>query len=330
LAELALDVRGIRAVFLGDEDAVSELGVHFAAFVTAPGGGRADIQVELVRGAPTLDVPERMVADQVVDRGVVYNRGSVTWVDHFGHATTRFDFDEERGRIVAPRVEDLVELGYLALHSRLGAHLERRGFFRLHCLGLVVGGRAGLVLAPSGGGKSRLALAALTRTRAQLLGDDVVLVDSEGRVHGFHSPIGVSGPETGAALGTVRAFPRRLHPAKWMVELAGLETRLARGPVDPVLVAIARRVTTGPSALAPASAAEIRAALFRDLVVGLGVPQVIELVARRGARDLAGLAPTALRRARAALALARRVDGRFLDVGAPEEAAELVVEALSR
>jgi hypothetical protein len=115
-----------------------------------------------------------------------------------------------------------------------------------------------------------------------------------------------------------------------MIELDGLGPRLAQGPFPPHLIAISRRVTGGESTLAPASGAEIRGALFRDLVVGLGVPQVLELVARRGARDLARLAPTALRRARAALSIARGARGAVLDVGTPESAVDLLVEALSR
>jgi hypothetical protein len=329
LADLSLSVHGIRTRVSGDQDAVAELAVHFFAFRVPGSVASPDIDVVLRRGEPGMDAPERLVADQVVDRGVVYNRGPVTWVDHFGHATSRYDFDAERGLVAAPKVADLVELGYLMIHSRLGVHLERRGFHRLHCLGLEMNGKAALVLSPSGGGKSRLAFTALLGTDARLLGDDVVLVDRQGLVRGFHSPIGVSDPEQGRRLGAVRAFHRRLHPTKWMIELDGLRSRLAEGPVRPALVAIARRVSAGESALTPASGGELRAALFRDLVIGLGVPQVLEMVARRGARDLARLAPTALRRGRAALALARGARGATLDIGTPESAVRLLVEALS-
>ena len=279
MSDLTLSVHGVVARLRGDDEALAELASHFAAFVVTA-ASEAAFEVELTKGAPTLDVPNRLVADQVVDRGVVYNLGDVTWVDHFGKATSRYDFAAERGSIVARDVEDLVELGYLMVHSRLGVLLERRGLHRLHCIGVCVGANAALVLAPSGGGKSRLAIAILTHTRAKLLGDDMVLVDRGGRVHGFHSPIGVSTKEQGEALGSVRSFRRRLHPPKWIVELDALGARLADGPVDPRLIVLARRVSEGPSALVPLSPWDIRAALWRDLVIGLGLPQVLELVAR--------------------------------------------------
>lgn len=330
MSELTLSVHGVTARLRGDHEALAELAIHFAAFVSAGGPEDPEFGVELLRGAPVLDVPGRLVADQVVDRGVVYNRGDVTWVDHFGKATSRYDFGADRGRVVAFDVEDLVELGYLMVHSRLGVLLERNGLFRLHCLGLVVDGNAALVLAPSGGGKSRLAVALLTHTRAVLLGDDLVLVDMSGRVRGFHSPLGVSKREQGEPLGRVRSFNRRLHPPKWVVELDGLGPRLASGPVKPRLIVVARRVSEGESALVPLPGRELRSALWRDLVVGLGLPQVLELVARRGARDLGSLLPSAARRVRAAVALGRGARGATLEVGSPEGAALLLVAELSR
>jgi hypothetical protein len=79
----------------------------------------------------------------------------------------------------------------------------------------------------------------------------------------------------------------------------------------------------------PLSRWDVQAALWRDLVIGLGLPQVLELVARRGAKDLGSLLPTAVRRARAAAALGRGARGALLEVATPESAAELLVAALT-
>lgn len=325
--DLFLDVHGVTARIGGDADALARISVHFGAF-RSRSAAEPCFRVELLRQAPSLDVPTRLTSDQVVDRGVVYNAGSTTWVDHHGQAVSCYDFATERGRILAPQVEDLVELGYLMVHSRLGVHLERRGLYRLHCLGIVIDGKAALVLSPSGGGKSRLALSVLSTTDAKLLGDDLVLVDRRGRVHPFHSPIGVSKPEHGKPLGVVHAFHRRLHPPKWIVELDPSE-RLARSAAEVRLVAIAKRASSGPSALVPVRRAAMQAALWRDLVVGLGLPQVLELVARRGARDLVSFAPTALSRMRAARALARKAQAATLELADPDAAAELLVRRLA-
>jgi hypothetical protein len=225
-------------------------------------------------------------------------------------------------------VEDLVELGYLIVHSRLGEHLERRGYCRLHCAGLALGPQAALILAPSGGGKSTLTLAALAQPELRILGDDMVLIDRRGLAHPFPSPIGVPRPEVGRTFGRTRRFSRRLHPEKWLLELDGIADRLERGPLEVAWIFLAHRVSQPPTVLAEASPGQVASTLFRDLVIGLGLPQVLELVARRGVRDLARLAPSAGRRLVAATALARRAHGAVLEIHDPERAMDLVLERL--
>ncbi len=326
---LCLDVQGVTARLTGDADALDELAAHFFAYragaVSAP-----DLVIHFVRGAGVVEGGERLRADQVLDRGLVYNAGKVTWVDHHGHGVTRYDFGAERGAITAPETDDLVEMGYLMLHSRIGVLLERRGFVRLHCVGLELGGRAALLLGPSGAGKSTLALAALRRADVRLLGDDMVLIDASGKASSFHSPVGGASADALRAFGAVRPFRRRHHPPKWTLDLAATSHRRADGPCSVALIAELARVNRGPSRLEPLSRADTGRILFRDLVIGLGLPQVFELVARRGARDLVSLAPSAFRRVRAAERLLFTARGARLEVSNPDEALELVVRALAR
>lgn len=327
-SSLALDFHGVAVLCRGDADAIEGMRLHFAAHVAEREVAAPAIEVELLREAPSLPLEGRSVADQVVERGVVYNRGERTVVDHHGRATSLYDFGTERGEIRAPDVDDLVELGYLMVHSRVGLHLERRGLVRLHALSFTTGGRAAVVLAPSGGGKSTLARAILRGGRARLLGDDLILVDALGRGHAFHSPIGLTSPEQAAGIGRAVPFSRRLHSPKWLIPLEDLEGRLESGPLPIELVALACRVSEGPSRLVPVSRGEVAGALFRDMVVGLGLPQVLELVARRGARDLPRQLPSAARRARAAMAVVARARGARLEAADPDEAAGMLVDAL--
>jgi hypothetical protein len=327
--ELSLDVYGVTVTLRGDAEALAGLRRHFAAFV-AEGPIDAALTIALERRAPRLDMPARLRAEQILERGIVYNDGPRTWVDHHGAALSHYDFARERGAVLAPDPVDLVELGYLMVHSRLGVLLEARGFARLHALGLALGSCAALVLCPSGGGKSRLAIAALARGGVELLGDDIVLLDREGRAHGFPQPLGIPRPEAAQGLGPAVSFVRRHHPPKWLIELGPLEPRLARGPKRVALIALCRRVSAAPSRLLPASRAALLGELWRDMVIGLGLPQVFELVARRGARDLGKLGPSALLRGRRALSVARGARGVVLEVFDPESAIDALHAELER
>jgi hypothetical protein len=324
-----LEIYGVHVEVHGDETAVRSLGVHFGAFVAKPANA-VSIRVELRRDRPALPSSPRLRADQVLERGIVYNQGELTWVDHHGVALTHYDFSRERGAVTAEDPNDLVELGYLMIHSRVGVLLEERGLVRVHALGVGLNGRAAVVLTPSGGGKSRLALAILKRTSAELLGDDVVLLDARGRAYPFPHPIGIPSPESASGLGPAAEFVRRQHPTKWLLELGDLGHRLAKEPHEVKVLALYRRVSAPPSRTAPASTASAAQALFRDLVVGLGLPQVLELVARRGLADIPGLLPVALGRARVAAGILKCAHAITLEVSDAETAAEVLVAELAR
>lgn len=325
-----LDVYGVVVRIDGDEAACAALARHFAAFVVEHVAAPPSVRVTLRRERTPIDLPAGHPADQIVERGLVYNLGARTIVDHHGHATSRFDFAREEGSIEAEALEDRVELGYLLVSSRLGTHLEARGYTRVHGIGLAHRDRTALVLAPSGGGKSTLARALLRHTEATLLGDDMVLLDRHGRIHPFPTPVGLTDPAQAEGLGTPVPFARRLHPPKWILPLDAIAARIERRVLPLDAVVVLRRVVGPRAALHDVGRARVAGPLARDAVVGLGLPQVVEWIVRHGARDLPGLAPTAARRAVAVAAALARAEGLLLDAGPPEDAARRLVDHLAR
>lgn len=327
MSGLSLDVHGIRVVVEGDDDALRGIARQFEAFIR-PERGAPDVTIRVSAERPALDLPEGTAADQIVDRGLVYNLGATTVVDHHGHATSRYDFAREQGRVEAESVADRVELAYLMISSRLGEKLEARGLVRVHGVGFAVGGRAALVLAPSGGGKSTLARALLRRPDVLLLGDDLVLLDRRGFVVPFPTPIGLTDPAQANGLGEPVPFPRRLHPPKWVLPIEGFGARVGTAPVPLAAVVVLRRVVGRRAALREVGRDQVAGALFRDAIVGLGLPQVLELVARRGVADLPRLVPSALTRTRAVAMALGRSRAYVLDAGPPEQAADRLVSML--
>lgn len=322
------DVHGVGLSVSGDEAAVEGVTVQLAGFHRPELLGDLVVQVRLTRDRPTLPQDQRWRSDQVLERGIVYNQGNHCWVDHHGLATSHYDYAREVGEVTAPATADLIELGFLMVHSRLGVLLERRGLVRAHGVGFALEGKAGLVLTPSGGGKSRLAIGLLGQAGVTLLSDDMVLLDTAGRAHPFPHPIGVSDPDHAGGLGPLRSFARRHHGTKWLIELDELLPRHERGPLPLRLLAMANRVSCPPSSVTPAPRRALAGALWRDVVVGLGLPQVLELVARSGARDLWRQAPSAWRRARAAAAVLGRARTVRLDIADPDSAAQALVDEL--
>lgn len=326
---VAVTLRGVTVAVVGPPEAIVRLEVLFG--LAARGGGASPrAQVELVQGEPRLILPRRAVADQIVPRGVVYNHGACTWVRHHGWAITEYDFAAERGRITAPRVDDLVELAYLTVLSRAGALLEREGYVRVHAAAFRHGDRGALFLAPSGGGKSSLVHRLLRADGVRVLGDDVALLDRRGRIHPFPTSIGVRDPDGAEGLGVAHPFQRRFHGLKWVVDSRDLADRFAEDPAPLERIYLGRWVSAPPSRARRASTREQLSALGRELVVGAGLPQVVELVIPRGVRDAPSQLPSLLRRLGAAARVLAQARGLALEAHDPEALGDLVLEDLRR
>ena len=179
---LCFDFHGVRVALDGDAAVVEELARDFAWFRATQ--GPCGLALEVLRTTPERfhgrarawpRTPRYRVADAGSWRTVLYRDGSrLVW-----------DFAARRGTATSPEAWRLRELGYLTILSRVGEALEARGWNRVHALGLTLRGEAGLVLLPSGGGKSVLALAALRAEGWGLLSDDTPLIRSDGTVRAF-------------------------------------------------------------------------------------------------------------------------------------------------
>lgn len=216
--------------------------------------------------------------------------------------------------------ELLHEIAYLLILSTVGEHLDRRGVHRVHALGVSHGGRGILLLLPSGGGKSTMALRLLREPGFALIGEDTPLVERDGTLLPFPLRLGVRpGEDTGVAPEHVRTVRRMEFDPKTLVDIDVFRDRIVNGPVAPAAILVGERNLGRVSSIEPLAHAPALGALVKNMVVGLGVYQGMEFVLERGLGDLAGKVGVATARLRAAVRLLRRapahrfVLGRDLD-----------------
>lgn len=312
-----VSVAGARAELFCDDPWVrGELEKDFAAHRGVASGG---VRLELVLG-PAQGRRGRRFRDE----------GPRRLFDYDGRAFAVYDFARERGVVTAADRDLLRELGYLFLQSRLGWELDRRGLHRVHALGVERDGRAGLLILPSGGGKTTTALELIRRPGWRLLGDDHPLVDAaNGELLAFQGRPGLRGraPDWARAE-DLSVFRRRAHGAKSLLDLAALKGRLAAGG-RLAWVAVGVPPSPEPARLRELGFHGVAAALAGPMVVGIGVPQVFEVLwPGKRAAAWAELASVAGRRAVAAMSVAASVKGWSLEMGScPQRAADLVEEA---
>jgi hypothetical protein len=256
--------------------------------------GSAMIRLELTRGAGPavprsgwLRTSEYRVSDAGCRRTIAYSDGSLA----------EYDFRARAGKIWSVDSNRLHELGYLAVLSRIGEELDRRGMHRVHALGFGASGLGGLLLMPSGAGKSVLALELLRGGRLGLLSDDTPLVTRDLRLLAFPLRLGF-GPGadlTGVPERWQRAMHRRCYGPKRLVDLGFFRDRVPRELTAKWLM-VGKRVAGAAAGIEPAPRLTGLLALGLNLVVGVGIAQMSEYMLRPSP-SLAGIAGSRLRTA---------------------------------
>ncbi len=321
---IAFRVHGVRAVVRATSPAIeAELRRDLSWFAIGDEDGNAyDVEIDArLEEPPWDDAPERARRSIVHPDFVAYDCGerflrpeAERWVDYQGRALSRWDFARERGTLWSRDATLLHELVYLLLLSRVGEIHDRRGVHRAHALGLRVNGHGILCFLPSGGGKTTLGLAALGTPGVELLSDDTPLITRDGELLSFPARVGCVERPEGVAGEHVRRFTRRHYGTKYLVDIEAFEGRVADAAPASIVLLGERRLRGGPR-IARARASQAAAELVRSVVVGHGLPQVVEYFLRWDPRDVASKARVVASRGRAASALLRRADVYRFELG---------------
>ncbi|MFI5363584.1 MAG: hypothetical protein ACHQ49_16580, partial [Elusimicrobiota bacterium] len=192
----------------------------------------------------------------------------------------RYDYRERAGVVHAEDSARLRELAYLAVLSRAGEELDRRGLHRVHALGVAAPAGAALVLLPSGGGKSTLALELLRRRSLAVLSDECPIVAADGVVRPFPLRLALrAGADlSGLPGGSLRTFRRRGYEEKSLLDAAALgASPAAAAPLRWLLLG---SPSSGAPRLEPLGRVGALAARARALGIGVGQPQMAEYKAR--------------------------------------------------
>ncbi|MBI5882425.1 MAG: hypothetical protein HZB91_04905 [Elusimicrobia bacterium] len=340
---MELDFHGTTVSISSDSpDLLKNLARDFAYFavpdhsaLASPGrtADQADSSLELRACAPPKN---RLPARQGLRwrSSSISSEGSLRRVDYEGRALLEYDLKAERGVLWSEDPDLMHELAYLAVLSRVGDLLDRKSLHRVHSLGFSFQGRGALLLLPMHGGKSRLGLELLRHEGFKLLSDDIPLLDGKGRtLVAFPLRLGLRGDDwRGVPERFVRPFKRRRFGLKHLVDVDYFRDKIAASaPLSCLL--IGGRRDPGRPAIEPCSRAAAAGALMSHMVLGIGLPQVLELMLPLppylpGGLRLAGIAA---RRTSAALASSAHARcRRFLLSNDPADNAAALADFMAR
>jgi hypothetical protein len=282
------DVHGLRLEVRGDwPEVVEALAKDFAWFERqGDDAPQADVLVTVERRAPDLDAFGAVPADYVTEQHVVYRVGARTVVDYLGRAAAVLE--ARRATIQGEDAQAVRRAAYDFLLSRTADYLDARGLPRIFGLGLSGPQGGVLVLLPPGGGKTTLALRALSSDGVGFLSEVSPLIDTQGRLHPFPFPLWVRDSSAEAAELPDR-YVRRLDGRQTDPRLLELEAFAERIPEEPQPlrhIVLGHRSLGHGSQLVQVSKRDAVGPLFRQSVVGFSVRQGLGFLVRRGgARD---------------------------------------------
>lgn len=293
-----LEVRSVSAAV------VEEVRRDFAYFQRPSGSGRLEVEIRPVP-PPYAELPP-VPASVLTPRNVCFADKRLTYIDYFGRGLAVFDRRAQRCVVYGTDHDLLHEIAYLFILSSVGQYLDSRGLHRLHALGLSYRRRGILLLLPSGGGKSTMALELLRRPGFGLLSEDTPLIDRRGRVLPFPLRLGVRPEqETGIPAEHLRTVRRMEFDSKTLIDIDYFADRLAT-TVEPGVVLVGQRNLGDVSAIEPLAPHRAVSALVNNMVVGLGVYQGMEFVLERGLREVLGKGGVAASRLHNSLRLLAR------------------------
>ena len=266
-------------------DLVEYVRRDFAYFHVSRGEGQIQVQMHLA--TPPYEELPPLSASFITPRNVCFQNKKITYIDYFGRGLTVFDRHKKRCVIYGTDPDLVHEIAYLFILSTVGEYLDSRGIHRVHALGLSYHNWGILLLLPSGGGKSTIALELLRHPGFLLLGEDTPLIDRRGYILPFPLRLGVR-PEqdTGIPPQYLRTVKRMEFDPKTLIDIEYFNDRLIKEAVEPSVILIGERNLGEVSDIIPLARHSAFKALVKYMIVGLGVYQGMEFVLERGLWEL--------------------------------------------
>lgn len=249
---------------------------------------KSDIEVFSFHKEPPYHKVPELKASLYKDNAICYNDKNIRYIDYHGKALAIYDFRNNIIEIYSQDLNFLWELTYLAILSRVGEELDKKGMHRIHALGISVNNKAVLIILPMGGGKTTLGLELLKYDDVKLLSDDTPLITRDGKVLPFPIRIGVC-KEAAFKLNIpqqyLRNFTRSKYGPKVLIDIDYFKDKIS-SPCKLAVVFIGERLFSSDCQIHPISRMKAIMPFIIHGAIGLGLPQLIEYFISISLKDI--------------------------------------------
>lgn len=270
---------------------------------------RADIRIDSnLEPIPKNKLPLG-VADSQSLNSLTFDQGHIRYNDYYGKLLSIYDYNNEYGQLWSPDIEKLHEITYLLILSRVGKKLDMHGLHKVHAMAITSGNKSIITMMPMKGGKSTLLSEMLVDQSLSIVSDDCPLIDRSGKLHPFPLRLG-----TGALPAEIHlkdrdtnkyTLKRDFYGEKQLLCLEALAHKIGI-VADKQILILAKRTLGLPPKLIKISKFSMVKPLLINMVIGVGLPMVMEYFWQKGLTDFITKSQIAISRLLSAVMLLLR------------------------
>ncbi len=253
---------------------------HDFSYFLAPAAG-SPFRLSFAKSRPDYDSLPELTCSFATPRNICFSNGHLTYIDYFGQALNIYDRKANHSRIISDDVELAHEIAYLTILSRVSEALERNRLHRIHGLGIESGGKGTVILLPSGGGKSTMAISLLrNNNQFRLISEDSPLLRPDGCLLPFPLRIGVHPQSLPPDIDPrFTRLDRRIEfSPKINIDVLFFGDQISRQPVPAASLLLGARSTGRRAYIEPVSKRAALRHAFANSIVGIGLYQGLEFI----------------------------------------------------
>lgn len=328
---LSLNFYGVSVALSSDcPGVIQKLSKDFSYFISLSTVSR-DLTIEIYQSDPPYGEIEGLISKGQSVNCISYERHHTKYFDYYGTALASWSQERMSGKVYSTDVNRLHEISYLMILSKVGKIHDSRGMHKVHAFGVGSLKKDLICMLPMKGGKTTLFLELLKDTTLEIISDDTPLIDRRGNIYSFPLRVGVESEESlpEGDRSELYSIDRMEYGKKILAPLSYFKNHVSKDLQRyPVLVAGYRSRMKRP-VLKKVSKLTMMKELYRHMIVGVGLPMVVEFFVENTIADWLKLFYIGISRNVAAVRLIGQSDCYHLYLcDDPAENAELIKREL--
>lgn len=283
--KITFNFYGINIFVSGFNSIVDKITCDFKYFINT-NNNSFDIKLDINLTIPPYEKVPKVCASMYKTDCISYDKDNIRYVDYSGKALAIYNIKTNNAEFFSTDEDLLYEIVYLFIHSRVGELLDKKGLHRIHACSFSFGNNIYVVMLPQGGGKSTLLVDLLKDERIKLISDDTPLCDRKGNILPFPIRIGVNTDTDISYIPNeyISIFNRRKFGQKKLINYEFFKDKIETKQF-PVTIIYGIRCFCDKPKIVNSNIFIGFLHLFKNCIVGYGLPQVLEYFLIGGFKD---------------------------------------------